>query len=241
VTAVNLPDFSRRAILSEWMDDDAVDLETFRGCLQDLAKVNIGTLAYRPTLAFLDDLRRAGHWPQERPLEVLDVGSGYGDSLRRIDRWAARHGLAVKLTGVDRNPWAGQSARAATDPAQQITWLTCDVFDYPGEPDVILSALFTHHLDDDQLVRFLTFMDQRAKLGWLVNDLERHPLAWGGFSVLARVMRWHPFVRHDGPVSIRRAFSPADWSAYLARASVGGAIIRRRFPFRLCVSKVMAP
>jgi SAM-dependent methyltransferase len=234
---MSLPDFSRRADLSEWMDDDDVDLETFRGCLRDLAKVNVATLAYRPTLAFLDQLHRTGRWPEGGSLEILDVGSGYGDSLRRIDRWAARRGLAVKLTGVDRNPWAARSARAATDPGRSITWLTCDVFDYCGEPDVILSALFTHHLDDDQLVRFLAFMDQRAKLGWLINDLERHPLAWGGFAVLARLMRWHPFVRHDGPVSIRRAFAPADWRAYLAKADVGGAIIRRRFPFRLCVSK----
>ena len=83
-----LPDFSRRADAPEWMDDDAVDLETFRGCLKDLAKVNVVTLAYRPTLAFLDQLRRSGRWPSGRPLEVLDVGSGYGDSLRRIDRWA---------------------------------------------------------------------------------------------------------------------------------------------------------
>ena len=240
MTAVALPDFSRRADALEWMDDDGVDLETFRGCLRDLAKVNVATLAYRPTLAFLDHLRQSGRWPAGRPLEVLDVGSGYGDSLRRIDRWARRRGLAVKLTGVDRNHWAGQSAREASDPAQPITWLTGDVFDYAGAPDVILSALFTHHLDDDQLVRFLAFIDQRARLGWLVNDLERSPLAWAGFSLLAAIMRWHPFVRHDGPVSIRRAFKPADWRAYIARGGVSGAFVRRRFPFRLCVSKVRA-
>ena len=235
-----LPDFSRRADTPEWMDDEGVDLETFRGCLKDLAKVNVVTLAHRPTLAFLDQLRRSGRWPSGRPLEVLDVGSGYGDSLRRMDRWARRRGLAVTLTGVDRNPWAGLSAREASDPAGAITWLTGDVFDYAGEPDVILSALFTHHLDDDQLVQFLRFMDQRAKLGWLVNDLERSRLAWAGFSLLATVMRWHPFVRHDGPLSIRRAFKPQDWRGYLARAGVSGALVQRRFPFRLCVSKVPA-
>jgi hypothetical protein len=54
-------------------------------------------------------------------------------------------------------------------------------------------------------------------------------------------MQWHRFVRHDGPISIRRSFAPADWRAYLARAGVEGASIRRRFPFRLCVSKTMAP
>jgi hypothetical protein len=53
-------------------------------------------------------------------------------------------------------------------------------------------------------------------------------------------MRWHPFVRHDGPVSISRAFRPDDWRRLLAAAAVRDARIERWFPFRLCVSKVRA-
>jgi SAM-dependent methyltransferase len=220
------------------MDDDSVDFATFAGCLKDLAEVNGLTLAYRPTLRFLARLARSGRWPQDRPLKLIDVGSGYGDSLRLIDRWAARRGLKISLAGVDRNPWAAQAAGAATGPDQTIAWVTADVFDYVGETDVIVSSLFTHHLDDEALVRFLSFMDRRARIGWMINDLLRHPVSWGGFSVLARVMRWHPFVRHDGPISIRRAFSPEDWRLYLAEADVHGARIEHRFPFRLCVSKL---
>jgi SAM-dependent methyltransferase len=232
-----LPDFSRRAVLSEWMDDDSVDFATFAGCLKDLAQVNVLTLGHRPTLAFLARLEGEGRWPTGRPLSLVDVGCGYGDGLRLIDRWAARRGLSIKLTGVDRNPWAAQAARAASADNRSIVWLTGDVFDYEGEPDVIVSSLFTHHLDDDQLVRFLAFMDGRARVAWLVNDLLRHPLSYGGFAVLASLMRWHPFVRHDGPVSIRRAFSPKDWRGYLAEAGVEGAQVQKRFPFRLCVAK----
>jgi SAM-dependent methyltransferase len=235
---VALPDFSRRAVLSEWMDDDSVDFGTFAGCLKDLAQVNVLTLGHRPTLAFLARLEREGRWPTDRALSLVDVGCGYGDSLRLIDRWAAGRGLPIKLTGVDRNPWAAQAARAASADNRSIVWLTGDVFDYEGEPDVIVSSLFTHHLDDDQLVRFLAFMDRRARVAWLVNDLLRHPLSYGGFAVLASLMRWHPFVRHDGPVSIRRAFSPKDWRRYLAQAGVQGAQVQKRFPFRLCVAKL---
>ena len=235
-----LPDFSRRAALSEWMDDDSVDFDTFAGCLRDLAKVNVATLAHRPTLTFLGQLARTGRWPKDRPLTLIDVGSGYGDGLRRIDRWACRRGLAISLTGIDRNPWSAQAAAAVTTPDRPIAWLTSDVFDYAGEPDVIISSLFTHHLDDEQLVRFAALMDRRAQIGWFVNDLLRHPVAYAGFSVLAILMRWHPFVRHDGPVSILRAFAAEDWRGYLAKAGVAGASIRRRFPFRLCVSKTMA-
>ncbi|HUO21083.1 MAG TPA: methyltransferase domain-containing protein [Caulobacteraceae bacterium] len=233
-----LPDFSRRAHEAEWMDDEAVGFETFEGCLRDLAKANAVTMTHRPTLAFLARLDQAGLWPKDRPLVIVDVGSGYGDGLRRIARWAARRGLAARLIGIDRNPFAARAAGAASDSAPAIAWTTCDAFDYDGPADVILSSLFTHHLDDAQLVRFLAWMDRRAAVGWFVNDLERHPLSWAGFALLARVARWHPFVGHDGPVSIRRAFRPPDWRGYLEAAGVAGAEVRARFPFRLCVSKV---
>jgi SAM-dependent methyltransferase len=234
---MSAPDFSSRARLSEWMDDDAVDFETFRACLADLAKVNMATLAYRPTLRFLADLAKSGRWPIDRPLQILDIGSGYGDALRVIDRWARRRGLAVTLAGLDRNPWAAGSAAAVTDPSRPIAWVTSDLFDLEGGADVIISSLFTHHLDDPSLVRFLGWMDDRARIGWFVNDLLRDPVAYHGFRALSWLMRWHRFVRHDGPISIRRAFVESDWREYLTLAGVHGATVSRRFPFRLCVSK----
>jgi hypothetical protein len=62
-------------------------------------------------------------------LSVLDVGSGGGDALRRIARWAAGAGLAVELEGVDLNPTARVVAQAATDPVLPIRFRTADVFD----------------------------------------------------------------------------------------------------------------
>jgi hypothetical protein len=104
---------------------------------------------------------------------------------------------------------------------------------------VVVSSLFTHHLADGDIVRFLTWMEAHARVAWFVNDLYRHPFPYHGFGLLARIMRWHPFVRHDGPVSIARAFSPADWLTLLRKSGLDGvARLERRFPFRLCVSRV---
>lgn len=232
-----MPDFSRRAQTQELMDSDTVDFETFRDCLSDLAKVNQLTLAYRPTLAFLERLRREGLWPQDRPLAILDVGSGYGDMLREIKRWAAKRGLDVRLSGLDRNPWSKGSAEAVPG-SEGIVWKTEDLFDYRGGADVVLSSLFTHHLDDASLVRFIEWQEQTAGIGWFINDLKRHPFAYFGFGLLAALMRWHPFVRHDGPVSISRGFVRKDWRATLSLAGAAKATIEDWFPFRLCVARV---
>src|SRR5258707_14935316 len=97
-------DLSRRSTLSELMDSDVTDFATFRACLVDLAKVNQLTLSYRPTLRFFDGLARSGALSRDRTVTVVDVGSGYGDMLRKIDRWAVRRGFNASLAGVDLNP-----------------------------------------------------------------------------------------------------------------------------------------
>lgn len=233
-------DFTRRSTAAELMDDEAVGFEEMRGCLVDLARVNRLTLAYRPTLAFLDRLVARG-LPAGRPLEIVDVGSGYGDMLREIDAWALRRGVAVSLTGVDLNPASRRAATLATPPGRPIAWVTADAFAYapPRGIDVVVSSLFTHHLPDALIVRFLRWMDESARLGWFVSDLHRHPLPYHFFRHASKLARFHPFVQHDGPVSITRAFSSSDWERLLAEADLDPATIevRWRMPFRLTVEK----
>ncbi|MHB8283546.1 MAG: methyltransferase domain-containing protein [Caulobacteraceae bacterium] len=236
------PDFAQRSDWTELMDADDTDYDTFRACLVDLAKVNVVTLAHRPTLAFLDTLHRTGRLPADRPTTILDVGSGYGDLLRAIDRWAERKGVSVALTGVDLNPWSAKSARAATGAGRPVQWATSDIFDHHDGADIVVSSLFTHHLTDAQAARFLSWSEASARIGWFVNDLHRHPFPYYGFALLARVARWHRFVRHDGPVSIARAFQAHDWRRLLASAGLApdAAKVIWRFPFRLCVARIKA-
>ena len=230
-------DFSRRAQMPEMMDDPTVDFETWRACLVDLAKVNRVTLAYRPTLAFLNRIRDGGLWPQDRPVVILDVGSGYGDTLRQIGKWAGARSLDVRLQALDANPWSERAAERVQGSAG-IQFITEDLFKHRDGADIVLSSLFTHHLDDLSVIRFLEWQEVNARIGWFINDLERHPFSYYGFALLSRVMRWHPFVVHDGPVSIRRAFRPEDWTVLLAKAGVHQARIETWFPFRLCVSRL---
>jgi SAM-dependent methyltransferase len=201
-----------------------------------LAQVNTLTLARRPTLAWLDiALRRV---PAGEAVSVFDVAYGHGDMLRTIARWAARRGRVVRLGGIDLNPGAAVAAQAAS-PGLALDLATGDVLAHApaAAPDYIISSLFTHHLDRGQLVAFLRWMEAHAVRGWFINDLERLAFPYYGFQLLAWVMRWHRFVRHDGAVSIARSFRPAEWRALLTEAGVPGEV-RRRFPFRLCVSRV---
>ncbi len=231
--------FSQRAQLTEWMDEPCSYAE-FRACLRDLERVNRLIFSYRPTLRWLNQLAASARGP----LRILDVGCGGGDMLRRIETWARRKRVSVCLTGIDCNPFATRAAREFSGANGRIEWLTCAAQAYrPAErADLIISSLFTHHLADREIVQFLQWMEQTAALGWFINDLRRARLSYYGFKLLANGMRWHRFVRHDGPVSIQRSFSPADWLLYTQQAGLdaGGSnlSISNVWPGRLCVARV---
>ncbi|MBB5343488.1 methyltransferase domain-containing protein [Tunturibacter empetritectus] len=233
-------DFTQRADLVELMDLPC-PYEELRACLHDIARVNRLTFAQRPTLGWLEDLVVA-HPRSAAPLRVVDVGCGYGDTLRKIDRWAVRRGVAVTLTGIDLNPDAIRAAQEATPPSQQIEWLVGDALaDHTQGPiDVVLCSLLTHHLTNAQIVLFLRWMEQTARLGWFIDDLHRKPVPYHLFRLWARFANWHRFVKNDGPVSIRRSFVVEDWQRLCSDAEigVGNVSITEHRPARLCVGRV---
>ncbi len=230
-------DFSNRAKLTELMDAPC-SREVMRACLRDLSKVNRWFLAYRPTLCWLEslDLQRF-----ETPVRIVDVGCGYGDTLRRIEIWALSHKIPVMLTGCDLNPDTVAIAAEATAKTSAIEWVAADVFSFQstGPIDIVVSSLFTHHLVESDIVRFLRWMEEQARVGWFINDLSRAPIPYHLFKAFSRLAGLHPFVQHDGPVSIARAFVPEDWRNMCTAAGLPeNQIVMEGFtPGRLCVGR----
>ena len=223
-------DFGARAAGPELMDADDLDADTYAAVIADLARVNSITRARPPTLAWL-----ARATAGMTRFSLVDVGFGHGDMLRAIAHWARAAGKQAELVGIDLNPRSAPVAAAATDPALGIRWRTGAAESLAGQPDFIISSLVAHHMDDDELARFIGWMEATAQRGWLINDLHRHWLAWAGYRALAAVLGWHRIVQHDGALSVRRAFVRADWAPLL-----GGipADIRWHLPFRWTVGRI---
>ena len=233
-------DLSQRADLIEMMDQPC-SYEELRGCLHDIARVNRLTFAYRPTLSWMDELIAAHPSPMQ-PLRVVDVGCGDGDMLRRIDAWAAKRGVPVALTGIDLNPNAIRAAREATPRAQRIQWIVGDALSNAamGDIDVVICSLLTHHLTDPQIVQFLQWTERTTRRGWFVNDLHRKAVPYHLFRLWAPFTTWHPFVKNDGAVSIRRSFVVEDWKRLCAAAGLDAKAvsISEYRPARLCVGRI---
>jgi SAM-dependent methyltransferase len=244
-------DFTRRAQLEEEMDRPC-GYEELRGALRHLAWVNRLTRAHRPVMRWVEQVANSispkhptsENPPTPHPLKIVDVGCGYGDMLRRIERWATRRNIAVELIGVDVNANAVRAAREASPASSRIAWVHGDVFacaEADGA-DLVTATGMMHHLPEAEIVRLLEWMERTARIGWLIVDLHRKPVPYRVFDLMTRIGWWHPFIRPDGLASIRRSFLAEDWQRLCAAAGLdaGAVSIREHRPARLIVERMRA-
>jgi Methyltransferase domain len=230
-----IPNFSQRSTQPEMMDTANVSYAEFNHCLTDLETLNRWTGAYPPTLNWLNSL-----WADvgPGPFTVWDVGSGGGDMLRRIWQAYPYDRQQLTLVGFDLNPWSQQSAQART--ADPIRFELTNIFDVQThqQADCIISSLFTHHLTDIELVRFIQWMAHHSRVGWLINDLHRHPVPYAVIKTVVRSLNMNTMVQHDAPVSVLRGFTRQHWQQLLGQAGTTNAHIQWHWPFRYVVSNI---
>lgn len=230
--AALLPNLRRRANLPELMDAEGVDRATLWRTLEELEIINRWLGGYAITFRGLAELLAGAG--RQREWSILDVGCGGGDSLRRIADWGKARGYRFRLAGVDMQPDCLAYARRQSA-GYAIDWLCSDYRLLRGDYDLVVTSLFCHHLDDDQMREFFAWTRRTARVGFVVNDLQRHPLAYHGIHLLTRLLSRSAFVRYDGPMSVRRAFTAEELSA-LAASSGLHPRIRWQWAFRWLVA-----
>lgn len=224
-----------RSFEPELMDSTSISFNEFHHCLQNLEIINKLTLGYRPTLQWLRTILSV---MQHKTIHILDVGSGGGDMLRQIDKMAKQNNYNINFIGVDMNPWSKKSAEKM-HPISTIRYETSNIFtfDTKNSVEIIICALFTHHLNDEEIIKFLRWIDDKATVGWFINDLHRHFLPYYFIKMTTKIFNRNRLIRHDAPLSVARSFTFADWRRLLNKANVKGKVqLKWFFPFRLCVS-----
>jgi SAM-dependent methyltransferase len=231
-----------RKLEPEIMDGHDFSPREYEKTLEELELLNRLTNGYQPTLQALEELllKNPSENPQDaekRNIRILDIGFGYGDTLREIYRWAQAKKISVELVGVDLNPQARLHAEKATPDEMKIQFITADIFKMPTTEDrfdVIVNSLFMHHLDDKEIVRVLKWMTENSRLGWIINDLHRHPVPYHFIKYATRLTGFSRLICNDAPLSVERSFRKTDWLGYLREAGLpeSAVSIRWHFPFR---------
>ncbi len=232
--------FDSRLQASEWMDDFSITDERLQAALDDIRRINQWLGGYRATVVVLDPLLHS-----RDTLTVLDVGTGSGDYPARLVQRGQRAGTQVEAVGVDLNPATVGYGRAwidahlAPELRPQVRVEIADALDlpYPDDAfDVTHAALFLHHFHGAEAVQLLREMARVSRLGIVVNDLHRHPLAYAGIWGLSRLLRLAPMVQHDGPISVQRGFRRSDLAALARKADLPAPTIRWHWAFRWTLS-----
>lgn len=150
---------------------------------------------------------------EKRQLSICEIGCGGGDNLKAIHHWAARKKIQIKLTGIDIKQacinYAGENCRQMPD----TNWICSDYRDVvPEIPfDIVFSSLFCHHFPDEGVQDILKWMNRQSRLGFFINDLHRHPLAYHFIRIQSAIFSRSYLVKHDAPLSVLRGFRKNEW------------------------------
>jgi SAM-dependent methyltransferase len=230
---------TRAAHLREHGDGPGADPGVVRDTLLSLARLNAGPLRTHAILrARLRPLLRPG-----RPLRVLDLGCGAGDSARALARAGASAGRPVEVLGVDLSPVAVALARSLSSPGDGTSFEEGDALGPDPDPrgfDLVVSSFLLHHLPDDGAARRVLARSAGARLGFVHLDLVRSRAAWALFALLGRPLTKRRETFEDGLTSIRRSWTPREAEALAAEA---GTPLRAsvHFPWRLCLARISSP
>ena len=212
----------------------------FRDLVRSLADVARLNGVFGGRLVTLRHVRRLlARYPPDRPVTVLDVGTGSADIPRALVRWARRAGRSLRVIALDLDAATLAVARRATAGYGEITFVRADALALPFRPesvDLAISALTLHHLEPAAAAAYLAAMDQVARAGLVVNDLARSRAALVLVWLATRALACGPLSRHDGPLSVKRAYTPDEVRGLCARAGLRHVVIRRYAPLlRYCL------
>lgn len=230
------PRSSRRELL----DERSPGLVELRATFADLGRTNRWLGGRRALLRALEPLLLAS----DRPLEVLDVGTGGGDLPRAIVRRARRLGREALVTAIDREPLvASLAARSGGRAWPDLRVLCADARRLPFADrsfDVVTASLFLHHFEHRDIVELLRRFLRLARRAVVVNDLRRHIVPWLFIWIASRATRRHPIYAHDAPLSVLRGFTGEELAAAAREAGAASFTLRRRLPYRLVLTLEVA-
>jgi hypothetical protein len=90
--------------------------------------------------------------------------------------------------------------------------------------------LFLHHLTGEEARDLLHGLAEIAEKGLVIADLDRGWLNTLLVTLGSYLLSRSPLVHHDGPASIRAAFSRSEAEALVGWAGLGGATVKTAFP-----------
>ena len=208
----------------EMMDQPAPSKTELVQALENLETLNRCFGSHRIIRHFL---RR---WVRPREaVTILDACTGFGDVPRMIVRWARTLGSRAEVTAIDLQPATLEIAQQRSLHFPEISYRQADLrtAGFEQEFDLVLCSLALHHFAWEEAIKILKKLRQLGKRV-LVSDLERSTGGLLGVYLLtSTIFRTSPMTKHDGRLSIERAFSFSEMHSLAVEAAWAGFGHRR--------------
>jgi len=208
--------------------------EEIAECYHQLGLVNRWLGGFRATFEPLERWTGASG-----PATILDVAGGDGDYAEQFLARARSQGTEARVYMLD---WHPVTIGLAQDRRLNgLHSIRGDALALPFEDrsfDLVHSAAFFHHLSIARACDLLAEMCRVTQRLVIVNDLVRSRVAQASIWALTRGLSGNRLIRHDGPLSVSKAFVPRELEA-IARAvehRTSGEFrwhLTRTFPYRM--------
>ncbi len=221
-----------RSYKKELLDGEDIPFTDIQRNMQELNFINTWLGGHAITIAGLKQLLG-----NRKEVLVCEIGCGGGDNMVALHTWCKSNNINAGFYGIDIKPECIRLASGRRELQTNTTWLQCDyrLAKFDRKPDIIFSSLFCHHFTNEQLIEQLQWMAQNTTIGFFINDLQRHALAYHLIKQLTRVFSSSYLVKHDAPLSVARGFKKHEWYNLLQKAGLKNATVVWKWAFRYLV------
>jgi 2-polyprenyl-3-methyl-5-hydroxy-6-metoxy-1,4-benzoquinol methylase len=215
------------------MDDFSLEGEILRDALDKIAQIN--QLLGGNGLTLQGVALLVSKTQQNNSIKIVDVGCGNGDMLRKLADYGKKNNLNLDLLGIDANHYTINHARHLSEKYANIQYSCEDIFDQNFKDlkyDIVLCTLTLHHFKDNEIIDLMTIFHENARLGIVVNDLQRSIIAYRLFQGLCVVFKLNKMSKEDGLTSILRGFKKPELISYCKKLGIRHYILNWKWAFR---------
>lgn len=215
-----------RKVFSELLDSDSGTAKEILDSLHDLDTVN---RRFGGVSSYITLVRRIARECVCSRLSLLDVAAGSGYVPLTAAQRLREDSIELSVSLLDRS--------RCHMPKNSVPILVGDALSLPVADrsyDVVASSLFLHHLEPDEVAAFAREALRVARRGVIVSDIVRSRVHLG-LTYAARPLFRSRLSRHDGPVSVRRAYTPGEVESMLRDCGARRIEIESGYLYRMNV------
>ncbi|MDQ2720477.1 MAG: methyltransferase domain-containing protein [Bacteroidota bacterium] len=228
-------DYKKRSLKKELLDSDDIPFEDIAVNMKELQFINSHLGGHAITIKGFKTLLE-----NRKTISVCEIGCGGGDNLNAIHKFCKKNYIEATFIGIDINKDCITYARQNVINEKVVFHVSdyCKVDFGNDKPDIIFSSLFCHHFADIELREMLNWMKNNSIIGFFINDLHRHPVAYYFIKIATKIFSKSYLVKNDAPLSVLRGFKRKEWINIFQTAGISNYSIKWKWAFRYLITNL---